>query len=155
MRIVSQKIRVEVFSYRELKPTTKELFREAVDIRPNAQAPYSNFKVGCALRTKAGRIFSGVNVERNTWTQTTHAEQNAVDTMVAECGSVSIAEVVIIGAPVNQTIHWPPPRHLRSRPIRKLRHVSEVCPSCGHCLQIFIENSFDKDGYYEDRKSVV
>ena len=107
--------------------------------------------MGCALRTKkeAGRIFSGVNVERNTWTQTTHAEQNAVDTMVAECGSVSIGEVVIIGAPADQIIQWPPPRRLRSRPIKKLRCVSEVCPSCGHCLQIFLENCFDEDGNYD------
>lgn len=33
--------------------------------RENSYSPYSNFKVGCALLTKSGKIFSGCNIEND------------------------------------------------------------------------------------------
>ncbi len=35
----------------------------AKEARRRAYAPYSNYPVGAALRTKSGKIFTGVNVE--------------------------------------------------------------------------------------------
>ena len=37
------------------------LLDEALRVRENAYAPYSNFKVGAALRTKSGAVFVGCN----------------------------------------------------------------------------------------------
>jgi len=49
-----------------------------------AYAPYSNYPVGAALRTKTGRIFTGVNVENAAYPQTMCAERVAVFKAVSE-----------------------------------------------------------------------
>ena len=40
-----------------------DLKAAARTVRENAHAPYSNFKVGAALRTSQGSVFVGCNVE--------------------------------------------------------------------------------------------
>ena len=52
--------------------------------RQRAYAPYSNYPVGAALRTKTGRIFTGVNVENAAYPQTICAERVAVFKAVSE-----------------------------------------------------------------------
>ena len=52
-------------------------------VRENAYAPYSNFKVGAALRAASGRIFSGCNVENVAYPEGTCAEAGAIAAMVA------------------------------------------------------------------------
>ena len=52
--------------------------------RQRAYAPYSNYLVGAAVRTKAGRIFTGVNVENAAYPQTMCAERVAVFKAVSE-----------------------------------------------------------------------
>jgi len=48
--------------------TEKNLLIEAAkQARENAHAPYSNFRVGAALRSTSGRIFGGCNVENVTY----------------------------------------------------------------------------------------
>jgi cytidine deaminase len=61
-----------------------ELIRHAIEARKNAYAPYSKYTVGAALRTKSGRIFSGVNIENAAYPQTVCAERTAVFTAVSE-----------------------------------------------------------------------
>ena len=39
------------------------LLDHAKAVRENAYAPYSNFKVGAAVQTASGTIYTGVNVE--------------------------------------------------------------------------------------------
>lgn len=46
--------------------------------REHALAPYSNFKVGAALLTRDGKIFSGCNVENATYGLTVCAERVAL-----------------------------------------------------------------------------
>ena len=69
--------------YERLRMEHKLLVDMAKVVRNNAYAPYSNYLVGAALRTKKGNIYVGCNVEDQSYTLTTHAEGNAIDTMVA------------------------------------------------------------------------
>ena len=43
---------------------TKELFELAAKCRFNAYAPYSHFKVGAALLTKKGKVYTGCNITK-------------------------------------------------------------------------------------------
>ena len=52
--------------------------------RQHAYVPYSNYPVGAALRTKTGRIFTGVNVENAAYPQTMCAERVAVFKAISE-----------------------------------------------------------------------
>jgi cytidine deaminase len=52
--------------------------------RQRAYVPYSHYAVGAALRTKSGRIFTGVNVENAAYPQTMCAERVAIFKAVSE-----------------------------------------------------------------------
>ena len=52
--------------------------------RQRAYAPYSNYPVGSSLRTKTGRIYTGVNVENVAYPQTMCAERVAIFKAVSE-----------------------------------------------------------------------
>jgi cytidine deaminase len=56
----------------------------ANEARKRAYVPYSNYPVGAALRTKSGRIFTGVNVENAAYPTTMCAERVAVYKAVSE-----------------------------------------------------------------------
>ena len=56
----------------------------ANEARRRAYAPYSNYPVGAALRTKTGRLFTGVNVENAAYPTTICAERVAVFKAVSE-----------------------------------------------------------------------
>ena len=72
------------------------LLDEAKRVRVNAHAPYSGFKVGAAIRTPSGKVFTGVNVENAAYTEGTCAEAGAIAAMVA-AGETEIAEVAVVG----------------------------------------------------------
>lgn len=67
----------------------------AREVRENAYVPYSNFKVGAAIRAMSGTIYHGVNVENVAYPEGTCAEAGAIAAMVA-AGETEIAEVAVI-----------------------------------------------------------
>lgn len=60
------------------------LINQAVEIRKRAYVPYSNYPVGAAVRTKSGRVFTGVNIENAAYPQTMCAERVAIFKAVSE-----------------------------------------------------------------------
>lgn len=52
--------------------------------RQKAYAPYSNFAVGAALRTRSGRVFTGCNIENASYGLTICAERVAVAKAISE-----------------------------------------------------------------------
>ena len=73
----------------------KSLLEEAARIRELAYAPYSNFIVGAALRSGAGRVYSGCNVENVAYPEGTCAEAGAIAAMIAG-GDTEIMEITVI-----------------------------------------------------------
>ena len=61
-----------------------KLIAAARAARENAHAPFSNFRVGAAVRSKSGRIFAGCNVENATYGLTLCAERVAIFKAVSE-----------------------------------------------------------------------
>ena len=59
------------------KDDTK-LLEAASDVRTRAYAPYSNFKVGAAVETEDGDIYTGCNVESASYGLTVCAERVAI-----------------------------------------------------------------------------
>jgi cytidine deaminase len=62
----------------------KELAGLAAEARARAHAPFSKFKVGAALRTRAGEVVTGCNVENASYGLTLCAERVAVFKAVSE-----------------------------------------------------------------------
>lgn len=72
-----------------------DLLDAATKTRSQAYAPYSNFQVGAAIRTRSGAVFTGCNVENVAYPEGTCAEAGAIAAMAA-AGEREIAEVVVI-----------------------------------------------------------
>jgi homotetrameric cytidine deaminase len=79
-----------------------------------AYAPYSEFKVGAALRAPSGAIYAGPNVENVAYPQGQCAEASAIGALVA-AGESAITAVAVVAEKV------------------------EVCPPCGGCRQRLAE----------------
>lgn len=72
-----------------------ELFTAALRVQKNAHAPYSRFRVGAAVRTATGSVFSGCNVENAAYPQGSCAEAGAISAMVA-AGEREIVAVLTV-----------------------------------------------------------
>lgn len=73
---------------KKMLPLTDEERHSLIDqanvARRNAYVPYSKYPVGAALRTKSGKVFTGVNVENAAYPTTICAERTAVFKAVSE-----------------------------------------------------------------------
>jgi cytidine deaminase len=82
--------------------------------REHAHAPYSNFRVGAAVRAKSGRIFTGCNVENATFGLTLCAERVAIFKAISE-GERGFDTVAVVA------------------------DTGKLTPPCGSCRQILWE----------------
>lgn len=96
----------------------KKLIECAIRARDFAYAPYSRFKVGAAILTREGKVFSGCNVENSSYGLTICAERVALFKAVSE-GYRSFKAIAVVG------------------------DVSEFVPPCGACRQVLREFSSD------------
>lgn len=71
------------------------LIQAARDVRENAYAPYSNFKVGAALTSDSGATYTGCNVENVAYPEGTCAEAGAIAAMIA-AGDTKITALAVI-----------------------------------------------------------
>ncbi|MCD9188797.1 MAG: cytidine deaminase [Pyrinomonadaceae bacterium] len=97
-----------------MENTKKELIEAAREVRTRAYAPYSKFKVGAALRTKNGKIYTGCNVESASYGLTVCAERVAIWKAVSE-GEKEFTEIAVVA------------------------DTQELTPPCGVCRQIIWE----------------
>jgi homotetrameric cytidine deaminase len=98
-------------SYSDLLLDGPQALLAAADaVMRDAYAPYSQFRVGAALRSPSGAIHVGANVENAAYPQGQCAEASAIGAMVA-AGDSDISAVAVVA--------------------EKL----DVCPPCGGCRQ--------------------
>ena len=79
---------------------------------------YSNFKVGAALLTKSGKIYTGCNIENASYTPTNCAERTAFFKAVSE-GVRDFQAICIVGG--------------------KDGNLTEYTAPCGVCRQVMME----------------
>jgi cytidine deaminase len=106
---------------RTMDATTEgKLVQRALEARDAAYAPYSGFRVGAALLSADGRVFTGCNVENASFGATICAERTAVAKAVSE-GARTFTAVAIASYGI------------------------EPCVPCGICRQTLFE--FAADGF--------
>lgn len=76
----------------------QKLMRAALQARERAVAPYSKFKVGAALLTRAGKIIGGANVESASYGLTCCAERVALFKALTEGEKDFVAIAVVARA---------------------------------------------------------
>lgn len=96
----------------------KELVLQAEEAMKRAYAPYSGFKVGAALLTKNGKVYTGCNIENASFSPTICAERTAVAKAVSE-GEREFAAIAVVGG--------------------KDGVITGICPPCGVCRQVLSE----------------
>ncbi|HOE64559.1 MAG TPA: cytidine deaminase [Candidatus Sumerlaeota bacterium] len=96
----------------------EELAAAARAVREHAYAPYSQFKVGSALLSGSGAIYTGCNVENASYGLTVCAERNAIFAAVA-AGEREIKAIAIV------------------------TQSPEPAAPCGACRQVLIEFAAD------------
>lgn len=85
------------------KPDRHALIAAALRAREHAVAPYSNFQVGAALLTRAGKIIGGANVESASYGLTCCAERVALFKALTEGEHDFTALAVVARAPGGAT----------------------------------------------------
>ena len=94
----------------------EKLISMAREAQVNSYSPYSGFKVGAALLTAKGKVYTGVNIENASYGLTICAERVAINTAVA-AGDKEFDTIAITGD-----------------------HEGYTYP-CGACLQVMAEFS--------------
>lgn len=94
-----------------------ELLRLANEARKNAYVPYSGHRVGAALLTESGKVYTGCNIENAAYSPGNCAERTAIFKAVSE-GERAFAAIAVVGG--------------------KDYEISEFYP-CGMCRQVMAE----------------
>ncbi|MDD3221124.1 MAG: cytidine deaminase [Clostridia bacterium] len=101
-----------------------ELIQSALDQLAYSYAPYSQFKVGAALLSTDGRIFTGCNIENSAYGPSNCAERTAFFKAVSE-GVKDFKAIAIVGG--------------------KYGEILDYCAPCGVCRQVMMEFCIPQD----------
>ncbi len=74
-----------------------ELIKYALEAREKSYSPYSKFKVGAAILTRSGKVFTGCNIESSSYTPTICAERTALSKCVSE-GHTDLEKIAVVGS---------------------------------------------------------
>ncbi len=96
----------------------KELVKVAFDAMQKAYAPYSGYKVGAALLSKSGAVYTGCNIENASYSPTNCAERTAFFKAISE-GEREFSKIAIVGG--------------------KDGVVTDMFMPCGVCRQVMAE----------------
>lgn len=80
------------------KSRIQELIQRAMEQMRFSYVPYSNFRVGAALLTRDGKIYTGCNIENAAYGPTNCAERTAFFKAVSE-GERQFDAICIVGGP--------------------------------------------------------
>lgn len=97
----------------------KELILAALEARKTAYAPYSRHKVGAALLTEKGKVYTGCNIENIAFGPTNCAERTAFFKAVSE-GERRFCAIAVVGG------------HEEAEEL-------DYFPPCGVCRQVMME----------------
>jgi cytidine deaminase len=86
-------------SRRDAKADMQRATEAAREARAQAYAPYSRYRVGASILTRAGRVYAGCNVENASFGATLCAERSAIAAMVAAGDRDPVACVVVTAGP--------------------------------------------------------
>lgn len=64
--------------------TYKTLVQRARSARTHSHSPYSHFRVGAAIQTAGGKVFTGCNIENSSYGLTICAERTAIFKAISE-----------------------------------------------------------------------
>jgi cytidine deaminase len=81
------------------EPARADLIAAAREAAGQAYCPYSRFRVGAAVLTDRGEIFSGCNVENASYGLTICAERNAIFQAVARSQAPVVIRAVVVFTP--------------------------------------------------------
>lgn len=80
---------------RTIKREYRELAKAAHKVKFNAYAPFSKFRVGAAILTLDGQIFTGCNIENNSYGLTICAERVAIYKAISN-GALKFKAIAIV-----------------------------------------------------------
>lgn len=103
--------------------TEKELLTTAIKSAEFAYSPYSGCKVGAALITDTGEVFTGTNIENASFSATVCAERVAFFKAISE-GKTNFRAIAVVGI--------------------KNGDLKEHFPPCGVCRQVMREFCSDE-----------
>ena len=99
----------------------EELVKRAYEAQKFSYSPYSGFQVGAALLTKAGKVYTGCNIENAAFSPTNCAERTAFFKAVSE-GETEFEAIAIVG-------------NKKETPAEEW----SFCTPCGVCRQVMLE----------------
>jgi cytidine deaminase len=98
----------------------QKLIAAATKAKQHSYSPHSNFRVGAAILTKSGKIYSGCNIENSSYSLTMCAERTALFKAVSE-GERKFKAIAIAS------------------------DIDKLVPPCGACRQVMLDLAGDID----------